>query len=82
MTDSNYLLQTIIQIYGGNMATFREYCDKLSTSQLEALLREEYLGKGSLPIEVILDICDTLSKRDPTKPSVDDLLRQMCKQYL
>ena len=64
------------------MATFREYCDKMSTSQLEVLLQEEYLGKGSLPVQAILDICSILAERDPSKPSVDELLRQLCKHYL
>ena len=64
------------------MASFREYCDKMSTSQLKALLQEEYSGKGSLPVEAILDICSILADRDPSKPSVEDLLRQMCKHYL
>ena len=64
------------------MASFREYCDKMSTSQLKALLQEEYSGNGRLPVSVILDICSSLADRDPTKPSVEDLLRQMCKHYL
>ena len=64
------------------MASLREYCDKMSTSQLKALLQEEYSGNGSLPVEAILDICSILADRDPSKPSVEDLLRQMCKHYL
>ena len=64
------------------MASMREYCEMMSTEQLQALLREEYNGRGSLPPSVILDICDILSQRDPGKPDATHLLRQLCGQYL
>ncbi len=64
------------------MATVREYCELMSTDQLRALLREEYEGRGSLPLLAILDICDILSERDPGKPSAEQLLHQLCEQYL
>lgn len=64
------------------MASLREYCEMMSTEQLQALLREEYNGRGSLPMQAILDICDILSERDPDKPTVEQLLHQLCVQYL
>ena len=64
------------------MASFREYCEKMSTEQLQALLREEYNGRGSLHIYGILDICDVLSQRLPDVPTVEQLIRQLCRQYL
>lgn len=64
------------------MASFLEYCENMSTEQLQALLREEYRGCGNLPIPAILDVCSVLSTRDPSKPSVELLLRQLCGQYL
>lgn len=64
------------------MASMREYCEMMSTEQLQALLREEYNGRGCLPTSVILDICNILSQRDPNKPDAAHLLRQLCGQYL
>lgn len=64
------------------MCSFREYCEKMSTEQLKALLREEYEGRGSLPRLAILDICDALSGRDAGKPNLNQLLRQLCGLYL
>ena len=64
------------------MASMREYCEMMSTEQLQALLREEYNGRGSLPTSAILEICDILSVRDPTKPTPLQLLRHLCEQYL
>ena len=64
------------------MATFREYCGKMSTEQLRAILREECEGRGSLPLEAILDICGILAERNPNKPNVDQLLRQLSACYL
>ena len=64
------------------MASLKEYCEMLSTSQLQALLQEEAEGRGSLPQEVVLIICDTLSQRDPSLPDLNQLLRQICRAYL
>jgi len=64
------------------MASMREYCEMLSTEQLQALLREEYNGRGSLTALAILDICNILSQRDSSKPDATQLLRQLCGQYL
>lgn len=64
------------------MASAQEYCEKLSTSQLQALLREEAEGRGALPQEIILVICDILSQRDPSLPDLNQLLRQICRAYL
>lgn len=64
------------------MASVQEHCEKLSTSQLQALLREEAEGRGALLPEVILIICDILSRRDPAMPDLTQLLRQLCRAYL
>ena len=64
------------------MATLREYCEKMSDTQLQGLLREECEGRGSLPLEALLDICDILARRDPEKPSVESVLRDLCRVYL
>lgn len=64
------------------MATLREYCEKMSATQLRALLLEECEGRGSLPLESILMICDILARRDPEKPSVEQVLRDLCRVYL
>ena len=64
------------------MASVSEYLEMMSTEQLQALLREEYNGRGSLPLLAILDICQILSRRLPDTPSVDQLIRQLCEQYL
>ena len=66
----------------GNMATFREYCEMMSTEQLQAILREECDGRGNLPVQALLDICGILADRDPNKPDVEDMLRRLCACYL
>ena len=64
------------------MASVKEYLEMLSTSQLQALLREECEGKGNLPTEAILLICQTLSDRDPSLPTPRQILLNLCKCYL
>lgn len=64
------------------MASLREYCEKMSDTQLQALLREECEGRGSLPVMAVLDICDILTQRHPELPSVQDTLRNLCRAYL
>ena len=59
-----------------------EYCEMMSTEQLRALLREECLGQGSLPTQATLDICAILADRNPNKPDVNQMLWQLCEQYL
>ena len=67
---------------GKNMASVQEYCEMLSTSQLEALLLEEYNNRGALPMDVILLICQILSQRNPALPAIEDSLRELCKKYI
>ena len=64
------------------MATIQEYCEMLSTSQLQALLREECEGRGRLTPEIILAICDILAGRDPSLPTAHQLLQTLCRSYL
>ncbi|MEE1328980.1 MAG: hypothetical protein UHS47_10605 [Oscillospiraceae bacterium] len=64
------------------MASLKEYCEKLSTSQLQALLREECEGRGNMTVDVILLICEILSERIPTKPPVIDKIHELCRCYL
>ncbi len=64
------------------MASAREYCEMMSTEQLRGLLREEYYGRGNLPSQMILEICDILSQREPDRPGAVQVLRQLCQQYL
>ena len=64
------------------MASMQEYCEMLSTTQLQALLREEYSGTGNLPVEGILTICSILAQRVPSKPSLRETLRRLCESYL
>lgn len=64
------------------MASFREYAERFSTTQLQALLREECDGRGAMATESILDICDILSQRDPSLPTVRELIQNLCRCYL
>ena len=64
------------------MASLREYCEMLSTTQLQALLREECEGRGNLPADTVLMICDILANRDETLPSVSETLRCLCRMYI
>ena len=64
------------------MASLKEYCEKLSTSQLQALLREECEGRGALTEEGILEICEILARRCPDLPTVKQTLLGLCRAYL
>lgn len=64
------------------MATVQEYLRKLSTSQLQALLREECEGRGALPEQTILELCEILAERDPNKPTVKQIRLDLCRCYL
>ncbi len=64
------------------MATVQDYLRKLSTTQLQALLREECEGRGDLPVEAILQICEILSDRESQRPTVKDILLRLCREYL
>lgn len=64
------------------MASLKEYCEKLSTSQLQAILREDCEGRGNLTIDAILMICEILAKRNPAKPPVLDKIHELCRPYL
>ncbi len=64
------------------MAAIQEYLKKLSTTQLQALLREECAGRGALPIETMLCICEVLKERKPQYPAVKDVILQVCSAYL
>lgn len=50
------------------MASLREYCEKMSTEQLEELLRAESEGQQELLPEVALLIHEILAGRDSGKP--------------
>lgn len=63
------------------MVSVQEYCEMMSTSQLEALLLEECENRGTLPTDVILLICQILSRRNPELPSVEDSIRELCRKY-
>ena len=64
------------------MASLQEYCEMMSTSQLQALLREEIAGRGRLPEETILLICDVLARREARFPPVKSVLQKLCQAYL
>ena len=63
------------------MASVQEYLEMLSTSQLQAILREECEGRGNLPIESILMICDILSQRNSRLPAIRASLLDVCRKY-
>ena len=63
------------------MASVQDYLKMMSTSQLEALLREECAGNGALPLDVILEICDLLAQRNPDKPDLKMTVRKICAEY-
>ncbi len=64
------------------MAAIQEYLQKLSTTQLQALLREECEGRGTLPLETILDICNILAERNPQLPAVKEIILKLCRTYI
>ena len=64
------------------MSSLQEYCKKLSTEQLEALLREYCEGSGDLSVDVALTICSVLAERDPQLPDAREAVRCFCRNYL
>ncbi len=64
------------------MAAIQDYLQKLSTTQLQALLREECEGRGTLSVEAVLDICEVLAERQPQYRTVKDLILQRSRTYL
>jgi len=64
------------------MANFWQYCERLSTSQLQALLQEECAGRGKLTPDDILQICQILSTRNKQWPSYREAILELCKNYL
>ena len=47
------------------MSTVREYCEKLTTGQLKAILRADCEGRNELEVDALLDICSILAEREP-----------------
>lgn len=64
------------------MATVQEYLRKLSTTQLQALLREECEGRGALTEMTILELCEVLVERNQNLPTVKQTLLELCRAYL
>ena len=64
------------------MSSLQEYCKKLSTEQLEALLREYCEGSGDLSVDVALTIYSVLAERDPQLPDAREAFRCFCRNYL
>ncbi len=64
------------------MAAIQDYLQRLSTTQLQALLREECEGRGDLPMEAVLSICEVLSERNPKYPAAKDVILHLCRAYL
>lgn len=64
------------------MASLYEYLGTFSTSQLQGLLRDECEGRGTLPMDTILLICEILAQRDPELPSIKETLLNLCRSYL
>ena len=50
---------------GDFMSTVREYCEKLTTGQLKAILRADCEGRNELEVDALLDICSILAEREP-----------------
>lgn len=61
--------------------TIQEYCRKMSTGQLQHLLRNECNGHNTLAEDVIVEIFRVLAERDPEKPAVRDSLLSLCHLY-
>lgn len=64
------------------MASWKEYCEKLSTTQLQSLIREECEGRGNLDLETLLQICQVLADRNDQWPSYRESVLQLCRNYL
>lgn len=64
------------------MSSLQEYCKKLSTEQLEALLREYCEGSGDLSVDMALTICSVLAEREPQLPDAREAFRCFCRNYL
>ena len=64
------------------MASVQEDYGKLSTEQLELLLRADFEGKENLNTEAVLQICSILAERKPPKTDVRESFRRFVANYM
>lgn len=63
------------------MASEREYLEKMSTEQLEALLVQESYGRALIPLSTIYLLCRILSRRTPIRGTAKDIFLEFARQY-
>lgn len=63
------------------MASEREYLEKMSTKQLDALLFQELLGGEQMRLAVIYLTCEILARREPNRGRAKDIFLEFAARY-
>ena len=65
----------------GNMASIREYLEKMPTEQLKALLFQESFGGAQMPLASIYLTCEILACREPHRGTAKDIFLDFASRY-
>ena len=63
------------------MASEREYLEKMSPTQLDALLFQELLGGEQMRLAVIYLTCEILARREPKRGTAKDIFLEFAARY-
>ena len=63
------------------MASEREYLEKMSTMQLDALLFQELFGREQMRLASILITCEILARREPYRGSAKYIFLEFASRY-
>ena len=63
------------------MASEREYLEKMSTNQLDALLFQELIGREQMRLASILITCEILARREPHRGTEKDIFLEFAAEY-
>ena len=63
------------------MASEREYLEKMSTMQLDALLFQELFGREQMRLASIFMTCEILARREPHRGTAKDIFLEFASRY-
>ena len=64
------------------MASVRQYLEKKSTEELQAILRADCRGRFEIPLDTVLLICDIIRDRNPRKKDPWQAYGDFLEHYL
>ena len=62
--------------------SIREYCEKMSTEQLQAILRQYCDGIQNISVDAVLEICQILAEREEREIDVKAEFLRFCQNFL